>query len=334
MATRRSGRRSAPVMMPKPIAITAPVINIAGLTEAYDWFPVNIQWGFKLAFEWYATNVPALLFGDPLDTDRQKQYDKATKSKNIGDSSTHLEEKDAAWKTAIHMYEKCWSKRNLPKLDEYIGKTELSESVRAVQTVLNSLSTAFAGLVTFRMTFHTEREYDGTEVLIPQAELKGMIPLSPLKIALTEASTVAKVISIVTDEEGNQSLDGTKFMEHLPRILTNVATWAESDRTNIKAIGKAPKQTRSPRTTGTPGSPATPKAPRGPSNNVRVKDNMTITVINVNAVPSKSGNGKVALEAIMTATTIGQAKVNLGTHKGMMGWAINTLVSAGAITVQ
>lgn len=317
--------------MPKPIVIAAPVINIAGLVEAYDWFPVNIQWGFKLAFEWYSANVPALLFGDPLDADRQKQYDRAVKSKNIGDSSTVWEEKDASWKTAIHLYEKCWSKRNLPKLDAHIGKTELSDGVKSVQTVLSALNTAFASLVTFRMTFHTDREYDGTEVLIPQAEIKTMIPLSPLKIALMEAPTVAKVISIVVDEDGAQSLDGEKFMSSLPQILTGVATWAEADRINLKAIGKASKAASTPRAPRVPGAPTTPRAP---SSSVRVKDNMTITVLNAALVPSKSGNGKTALDAVMTATTIGQAKTNLGKHKGMIGWAINTLVGANAISVQ
>ena len=332
MARRRnpfaSRRQSAP-SMPKPITITAPVINIAGLTEAYEWFPVSKQVGFKLAFEWYSANVPALLFGDPLDEARQKQYDRATKSKNLGDSSNFPEEKLTSWTTAIHLYEKCWSARSLPKLDEHINKTDLSEGVKAVQTVLTSLNMAFTGLVTFRMTFNSEREFDGTEVLIPRDELKAMIPMSPLKIALQEASTVAKVVSIVSDDEGNQSLDGAKFMESLPKILTNVATWAESDRINIKAIGKAPKTARAPKT---PGSPSTPKAPRAPSSNISVKDAMKITVINAGLAPKASGNRKFVLDAILASSTIAEAKAH--GHKGMVSWGVNTLVNAGAISVQ
>jgi len=321
-------RQSAPAM-PKPIVITAPAINIAGLTEAYDWFPVSKQVGFKLAFEWYSANVPALLFGDPLDDTRQKQYDRATKSKNLGDSTTFPEEKITSWTTAIHLYEKCWSTRSLPKLDEHIDKTELSTGVKAVQTVLTSLNTAFTGLVTFRMTFNSEREFDGTEVLIPQTELKAMIPQSPLRIALNEAPTVAKVVSIVSDEEGNQSLDGTKFMATLPQLLTNVATWAESDRTHIKAIGKAPKSARAPRTPGVPGAP---KTPRVPSNNISVKDAMTITVINAALAPKASGNRKFVLDSVLQSNTVASAKSK--GHKGMVSWAINTLVAVGAISVQ
>ena len=323
-----SSGRGAPAM-PKPITITAPPINVAGLTEAYDWFPVSKHVGFKLAFEWYAASVPALLFGDPLDEARQKQYDRATKSKNLGDSTNFPEEKITSWTTAIHLYEKCWSARSLPKLDEYIDKTELSAGVKAVQTVLTSLNTAFTGLVTFRMTFNSEREFDGTEVLIPQTELKAMIPQSPLRIALNEAPTVAKVISIVSDEEGNQSLDGTKFMATLPQLLTNVATWAESDRTHIKAIGKVTKSVHTPRT---PGVPGTPKAPRAPSNNISVKDAMTITVINATLAPKASGNRKFVLDSVLQSTTVASAKAK--GHKGMVSWAVNTLVAAGAISVQ
>lgn len=318
---------------PKPIKIVAPQINVAELMQAYEWFAVSNILAFKLAFEWYSKSVPALLFGDPLDESRQKAYDRATKSKNIGDSTDYAEEKITAWTTAVKLYEKVWATRSLPKLDEYVTKTELSEQVRNTQTVLTALNAAFNGTVVFRMTLNAEREFDHGEILLPQAELQRMVPMTPLKIALNEVPTVAKVVSIDEDEEGNQSLNGEKFMSTLPMLLSNVADWATADRSTGKAIGKAIRQ---PKAASAGSTATTPRAPRTPST-VKVKGNMTITVINANAVPRVTGKRKDALELGLKSPNVADLKAALAALGGRMetyvGYVVKTLVDAGAISV-
>ncbi len=101
----------------------------------------------------------------------------------------------------------------------------------------------------------------------------------------------------------------------------------EPGRVNLKAIGRTPEA----------GSPSAPKAPRSPSNNIRIKDSMVITVVNAALVPAKKGGKKLALDAVMKNQTIAQARVNLTAAKLSMGycnWAVNKLISVGAITVQ
>jgi hypothetical protein len=330
-ATRASRKPHTPTI-PKPVVNIKPIVDLNGLVQAYEWFAVEKLLAFKLAFEWYAKAIPGLLFGSPLTPDQQRQYERATKSKNQGDGTDFPEEKITAWTMAIKFYEKVWDSKSLPRLDEYIDRTELSGRVKDVQTVLSSLNTAFKGIVTFRMTLNDEREFLAGEILLPQAEIECMIPMTPLRNALAEAVTVAKVVSIVTDDDGNQSLDGGQFMSKLPALLTDIADWSAGDKATVKAIGKA---VRAPRTASAPGTAKAPRAPRQPGTNVKVGKNMTITVVNVNAVPKMSGNRLKALQTIMTTTSTADAKTALASVglPGYLGWGCKTLVSAGAITL-
>ena len=330
---------------PTAIKIEPPKIDNDGLRAAYEWLVVDKVPALKLAFEWYAHNTPALLFGDPLDEARQKSYDRAGKSRAIGDSTDFPEEKFTAYGTAIKLYEKTWASRSLLTLeDAQTTITEVSDRVKNVQTVLTSLNTAFQGMVTFRMTFNAEREYLRGEILIPKVELERSVPLTPLKIVLTEVPTVAKALSIVevdvetgkdadgmTITERQQQLDGEKFMTLLPTLLDNIASWAAGDRTLAsKAIGKA-IHTVKPAATFT--------KPKPVSTTMRFKANSTITIIDPSRVPYVGGKRAriLALCLSMTGKTVAEFFTELkkitGSPCNMRKFALETLTQSGAITV-
>lgn len=227
---------------PKPIKMKIPKLDVSGLEAAYEWMVVDKLLSFRLAFEWYAENVPTLLFGDPLDADRQKRYDRATKSKTLGDSATDYgEERLHAYATSIHLYENVWPNRGLPKLDDAVKVATPSKRVGEVQQVLACLNEAYKeSAVTFGITMGTEREYGRGSVLLPQGELYSLIGRPPIKVVMSEALSIAKLSAAVTDPQtGETELDGGLFMSALPTILGGISSWAENYSGNLaRAFGK------------------------------------------------------------------------------------------------
>src|ERR1017187_4684327 len=192
----RQAAQQAAHNTPTPIAIVVPTPDLPKLQTAYDWMRVDRTAGFKLVFEWYAANRMALLYGAPLDEIRQKSYDRAVKAKALGDSSNMEGEKMQAWSTALHLFEKIWSTKNLPLLDAALNNnTQPGSAVSNIQAVLANLNKAFTPHVRFRVTFNAEREFLEGEILLPEAELDQMVGLPPLTVALNEIPTAAKVIS-------------------------------------------------------------------------------------------------------------------------------------------
>ena len=316
---------------PPPIEIKTPRVDVEGLKDAYSWMSISKELAFKLVLEWYATNTPFLLYKDPLDADRQKGYDRAMASTKLAESTHSDEERDTAYRTALRLFnKKVWPNKGLLTLDEGEALTEPTEKVKQVQTVLGTLNTVFAGKVQFRMSLLEERRFMLGEVLLPKAELEALIPKTPLAIVLNEVPTVAKVLAIETTPDGDK-LNGAKFMTELSTLNQSIAAWAMTDKSLAsKTIGKVAIMPR----TATPVDPNAPRAPRQPSNNVRFNDHNTIHVIDASKVPSKTGNGKRAIEAVIGTATIRDAKVALGSLKGMIGWAINLLVASGALEVK
>lgn len=246
---------------PAPIVHKTPKLNTAGLIEAYEWMPVSRDAAFKLAFEWYGQNEPALLYGKPLDTDQARSRDRARKAQELGTSEFRIGNKDAgihAWTTAIHLLEsKVWASKPLPKLDEALNTTTVTKRVANIQTVLENLSAAYAP-TRFRMTFGADREFTGEEILIPRAELEQMTLQPPIKAVLGEAVTVAKITSLVTDQDGNTVLDSAKFSTQLPLILAQVGEWAaKADGSLSKPLAKSIHSSTTPRAKQTSGGPAT-----------------------------------------------------------------------------
>ena len=244
MPRRRRWSPWAPPTPPAAIPVLAPTLNLAGLSEAYSWMSIDRLASLKLAHEWYAEAItPAnhkpspLLYQAPLDAAQQKTFDMAVKVKGVGNSTPYPEEKATFLEKTIRMYEQIWSGRNLPKLDDAKAATTVSSHVQAVQKVLSNFNAAFASTARFRMTFGIEREFLEGEVLLPKAEVERMIGEPPLKAVLAEATTVAKVASITT-VDGQQKLDGQKFMATLPQVLSQVYAWAASADKPMKAIGK------------------------------------------------------------------------------------------------
>ena len=230
---------------PKPIKMTVNRLDPDGLRQAYEWMPVDRSASLKLALDWYGNNLTTLLHGDPLDADRQRAYDRAVKSANIGDHTTYDGERQTSWTTALRLYEKVWPGKRLPTVGEAVQAADMGSAptrrVNDIRTVVDMLNSAYDKTASFRMTFGSEREFDGEQILVPVAELAAMVPSTPLKNALRELPTVAKVLSVATDPTtGEKSLDGQKFMEVLPTLMDKVADWASFGNLATKPVGKAP----------------------------------------------------------------------------------------------
>lgn len=248
---------------PPPIVNVAPVAVLEGLATAYSWMGVDKAIGFKLAFEWYSANTMALLFGDPLDEARQKSYDRAIKSKAQGDSEYAIGNPEAgynAWSMALHLFEKIWASKNLPKLDNALNAASVPPEVRSILTVLENLNQAYTPYARFRVTFNPAREFLAGEILIPRQELNQMVGLPPLKAVLGEIPTVAKVISLVPGPDGVSRLDGALFLQNFSVLSTQVSDWAVQNKAVLRPVGKPAKTAKAP----VPGAPAAPKAPRNP----------------------------------------------------------------------
>ena len=333
MARRMYGQRSmyggyAP---PAAIVTAVPTLNPAGLTAAYEWMSVDRLTSLKLAHEWYAeaicpANGPSpLLYGAPLNPAQQKSYDIAVKIKAVGDSTPYPAEKATFLEKAIRMYEGIWGGRGLPKVDEPVDP---GQSVTNVQTVLGNFNEAFKGFgVSFRMTFNADREFLQGEVLIPREELNLMVGEPPLKAILAEATTVAKVASIATNVDGEQQLDGQKFMETLPLVLCAVYTWAAGSDKVMKPVGKPvvvvmPKGPKAPKAAGSAAT-ATPAVKYRPYNRIKV----------VGPLPSANGKRGTALGLVKDGQSVRdlQAALEAAGLKGYTGWVITVTVSKGTV---
>ena len=253
---------------PKAIKIKAPKLDLVGLHYAYDWTAVDKSLGLRLAMSWYAKNINALLFGNPLGADRQKTFDKAAKAQALGFSSDFPEEQQHAWSTAIRIYERLWPNAKLPALDETLaaidsGKATPSRAVQAIKTVLDNLNTAFSIFdVTFRPSMETSRQLEARAVDVPIPELEALAGVPPLKLALSEAMTVAKLLAVVTIN-GVPQLDGNKFFERIPSVLDKVFDWAQlqTPKNLMAAIRVA--HLKAPRAPKAPRVPGVPRAPKG-----------------------------------------------------------------------
>ena len=249
---------------PKPIKFKPIALDLRGLQQAYDWMPVDKVISFRLAFEWYATNIVNLMFGKALTEEQNKDLDRATKLKALGDDSTSEGEKENAWKSALRRYEKIWAEKDLPKVDTALATTTPDKNVASLQTVLTNLNQVYRNFdVHFRLTSGEERESVEKDILLPRTELEQMVGQPPIKTALNEAINVAKVISIVT-VEGQQQLDGSLFMTHLPLVLKEVGDWASTTSGISKPVGKI-LRTPTPKATPVPEAPSAPRIMTAPS---------------------------------------------------------------------
>ena len=249
---RRFGvRRKSP---PKPLAHKAPKLDVGGLATAYDWLLADRTLGMKMAVEWYQANIPALIATKQLDPDSMKSYDRAAKAAELGKSSTNPGEKQQAWRTALRTWERIFPNSPLAKVDEVEKRVEENaqpnRNVAAVMTVLEHLNNAFKkSSLTFQPTMDAERQSVEDVVWVPLTELASLAAAAPIKIALNEVLSVAKTRSIKTigihdaiESAANEladlrkkeadgvpsvtTLDGAKFMELLPIVLSDVSEWA------------------------------------------------------------------------------------------------------------
>ena len=233
---------------PAAIKTKATKLDFAPLHAAYEWMAVDKPAAFRMAFDWYGLNITGLLKGDPFNPERQKSYDRALKAKALGDQAGTPEEALHAWTTALRLYEtKVWPAKNLPPVEPALS-APASQRVAAVLNVLTSLNKAFAGFASYESTPAAIREYSGTAVKLPVAELHGMATQPVLKVALGEAVTVTKLAS-VTDGK----LDGAAFMANLPKVLEAVGNWSAGAPKSAPVSGPATPRVSKP-TSIKPGS--------------------------------------------------------------------------------
>jgi hypothetical protein len=259
MARRRYGYYG-PKPAPQPIINKAPKLDLTGLTAAYEWLAVDRTLGLRMATEWYAANTNALLFGAPLDTARQRDYDRAMKCAALGNNNTITGERETAWTMGLKGYEKVWDAKALPKVTDAISAADngtVSKRIAAVKTVLDNVNGAFAPVgIRFAPSCGADRDFNEDTIWVPQAELEAMCAQPPLKLALTEATTVARVKSFVT-VDGKTEMDGALFMTTLPVVLEGVYAWAaQAGGSLTKPVGKV-RAAKSPRTPKAPGAAPT-----------------------------------------------------------------------------
>lgn len=318
-----------PHLAPPPVVVKEPTVDLPRLQLAYDWMTLDKMLGFKLVLEWYAANQVALLWKDALDQNRQRRFDLAMKSQRQGDGTPYEGEKIAAYTMAIHLFEKIWAHKlpNFPLLDTAVHASRVSPYISNVQTVLNNLNGAFGGAgCKFRITFNADREFLHGEILLPQAQIDAMIPLAPLTVVLTEAPTVAKVLSIVTDDAGQQKLDGGRFMQKLPEVLAQVSNWAAGHGAVNKPVGKAVRQ-------GKPAKAGGPRAARqaNPAN-FKVRDTDVIHFTGAVNKAFKGGKRGAVWQMLfdgMTVTQLRQAATQIG--PGYAVQVLKVMITAGLV---
>lgn len=327
----RFGGQTAPP--PPPVAITAPILPLQDLQTAYDWMVLDKIASFRLAIEWYNKHLNSLLFRVPLTTEQQKTYDRAKKAQELGSSSNINGEKVQAWSTAIHLYEKIWTAKNLPQLDPALNSISPSPAVQNILKVIDNLNGVFSQYgCKFRATFSDSRELSEGEILIPYKDLDRMVSKQPFRVALDEVPTVCKVISLV-HADGKVSLDGTKFMTQLPILLTSVGEYA-ANREAFKALGKSAFATLVQSTkTRAPKAPSTPGTPIAASG--KVSRNMKIRIINL-ALSKSKGARQAAVMLIKDGMTVAEyAKAIVAANLDISaGPSIARTVAFGAITLE
>lgn len=332
---RRSRRTTA---APKPIKMTVNRLDPDGLRQAYEWMTVDRTASLRLALDWYNNNLTTLLHGDPLDADRQRAYDRAVKSANIGEHTTYEEERKTSWTTALRLYEKVWPGKSLPYVGEAVQAADMgsvpTRRVSDIKTVVDMLNSAYDKTVTFRMTFGNEREFDGEQILVPVTELAAMVPLTPLKSALREMPTVAKVLSVTLDTAtGEKSLDGQRFMETLPTLADKIADWAAHGNLASKPIGKATvARSTAPKAARTASAPSAPRAPRS-------KANMTQVIhLTSRAVPTMKGVKRQIAAQLRNGMTFSEYQAAVAANvPGKHTWdakvVLEAYVATGAATL-
>jgi hypothetical protein len=175
----------------------------------------------------------------------------------LGNNNTVTGERETAWTMGLKGYEKVWDAKALPKVTDAISAADngtVSKRIQAVKTVLDNVNGAFAPVgVRFAPSCGADRDFNEDTIWVPQAELEAMCAQPPLKLALTEATTVARVKSFVT-VEGKTEMDGALFMANLPLVLEGVYAWAaQAGGSLTKPVGKV-RAAKAPRTPKVPGT--------------------------------------------------------------------------------
>ena len=242
---------------PSAVKIKPVKVDVNGLRAAYEWALIDRLQGIQQATEWYQANVAVLLFGHPLDEAARKQFDKATKSALLGNSSIVDNEKLQAWTTALRLYERIWADRHaLP--DVTAAMTAADEGVRpgkrvaAMGEIIGALNGAFQSQnLKFMVTSSADRTFAEGTIGVPLKELEALSGKSLMQLVLGEAVEVAKVKSVVT-VDGTKSLDGGLFFVNLPLVLEGIHAWASTQ--DLRAIFKVGRtvapQTKSVKATG------------------------------------------------------------------------------------
>ena len=152
---------------------------------------------------------------------------------------------------------------------------------------------------------------------------------------MRELPTVAKMLSVVTDDAGEKTLDGSKFMETLPTLLDKVSDWASHGDLAKEAVGKAPV-TRTARNSATPKAARVPGAPR----TARTKANTSQVIHLVPSVLKPSLRGIRAKIGVLlrNGDTVAQYQAAVvaaipGKHTWDAKTVLEAYVAAGAATL-
>ena len=311
-------RRSSNTTTPPPAIKTAPIKLDAGLAVAYEWMAVDRSLGLRLASDWFVTNTAKLLKKHPPTAEGQAQYAKAIKAKGLGDNTGATEgERATAWQMAVRLYERVFAGAGLPTLAaaEKAATEPPSRRVQNVKTVLDNLNAAFGPMgVRYQPRATDERDFSEGTMWVPQEELEQMVAQAPLKLALTEAATVAQVLSVRT-VNGVQNVDAAAFFANMPLILSGIYGWAETSQNGgslIKPVGRVAAPKAGPKVSTVTGAPKAPRQSYG-----KLANTATIHIISRGA--TLKGKRLARFNAIRNGMTVAEFKAACASDPALRG---------------
>lgn len=242
------------VAPPEPIKIEPKVVDYSGLAEAYEWLLVDPMLGRQLAMHWYDDASLVFLSQKPLGGADLKVYDKASKSRALGENpGSTSDEKLHAMATAIRLYEKLWATTpDHPRLDVAIaardaGNQPTSKEVKKQSDFLNLMNSVFSSYgFKFQPISGKERVLlSDTTIGMPVSGLaKSLSERSPLSILLEEAVVVTRQMATASGPTG-VTVNAKQFFDDLPKVLDTVASGVSSDATVVpkskKTTAKQPR---------------------------------------------------------------------------------------------
>lgn len=237
------------------MAIAKP--SIKELREIYNGF-VSISIASRIdalakALLWYDNAITYSIAKKLVTQDKLLKLNKATKTRDLGISSTHPEEKETCFKKSLEFYQQICDGLNPPDVNEYFkrfkderAKLEAEEArvKDKYQPVLDILSEMFAASkfkVSIDPRADKNRMFDGIDrIVYSKAAIKEVfdsLRFEGLLPAMTkEMPLFARAMAIEPDGAGSFVYKADKHAKAQQLLLTEFITFARKDDTRFKLL--------------------------------------------------------------------------------------------------